>query len=122
MEVPIHLLGADVAPGIKDGGILSHQLTEVEIQCLPADLPQFIELNIGQLELGQSLHLSDVVLPQGVELTVPVTDEEHNQPVVSILKPYVPTAEELASETAAPEARETEVIEEKPPEEEESEE
>lgn len=118
MEVPIHLHGTANAPGIKDGGILSHQLTEVEIQCLPADLPQFIELDISQLEMGHSLHLADIVLPAGVELTVEVSDEEHNQPVVSILKPYVPTAEELASETTAPEAKETEVIEEKPAEEE----
>lgn len=114
MEVPLHLIGADAAPGIKDGGgILSHHLTEVEIQCLPADLPQFIELNISKLELGHSLHLADITLPAGVELTVALEDEEHNQPVVSILKPYIPTAEELASESAAPEARETEVIEEK---------
>lgn len=117
MEVPLHLLGADVAPGIKDGGILSHHLTEVEIQCLPADLPQFIELDISKLELGHSLHLADIALPSGVELAVVLEDEEHNQPVVSILKPYIPTAEELASESAAPEARETEVIEEKQAEE-----
>jgi large subunit ribosomal protein L25 len=121
MEVPIHLMGADQAPGVKDGGILSHHLTEVEIQCLPADLPQFIELDIAQLEMGHSLHLADIVLPTGVELTVSVADEEHNQPVVSIVKPYVPTAEELASESAAPEAPVTEVIEEKKEEESESE-
>lgn len=113
MEVPIHLLGSSAAPGVKDGGILSHHLTEIEIQCLPADLPQFIELDISKLELGHSYHLSDLKLPSGVELTANVEDEEHNQPVVSILKPYIPTAEELASESAAPEARETEVIEEK---------
>lgn len=113
MEVPIHLHGAADAQGIKDGGILSHHLTEVEIQCLPSDLPQFIELDISSMEVGQSLHLADLKLPTGVELTVAVEDEEHNQPIVSILKPYVPTAEELASESAAPEAKETEVIEEK---------
>ncbi len=118
MEVPIHLLGSSEAIGVKDGGILSHHLTEVEIHCLPADLPQYIELNISKLELGHSLHLADLVLPTGVELTVSLEDEERNQPVVSILKPYVPTAEELASESAAPEARETEVIEEKAAEEE----
>lgn len=117
MEVPIHLIGAADAPGVKDGGILSHHLTEIEIQCLPADLPQFIELDIAHLGLGDSLHLADVKLPAGVELTIAVADEEHNQPVVSILKPYVPTAEELASESAAPEARETEVLTEKESEE-----
>jgi large subunit ribosomal protein L25 len=119
MEVPIHLIGAADAPGVKGGGILSHHLTEVEIQCLPADLPQFIELDISQLELGHSSHLADLKLPHGVELTIALEDEEHNQPVVSILKPYIPTAEELASESAAPEAKETEVIEEKAEESEE---
>lgn len=114
MEIPIHLLGTLEAPGLKEGGILSHHLTEIEIQCLPADLPQFIELDVSNMTLGDSLHLADVKLPTGVELTVAVEDEEHNQPVVSILKPYVPSAEELASESAAPEGKETEVIEEKP--------
>lgn len=113
LEVPIHLVGATNAPGVKDGGVLSHHLTELEIQCLPNDLPQFIELDIGQLEMGDSIHLADISLPQGVSLSKDVTDPEHNQPVVSIHKPYVPSAEELASETAAPESKETEVITEK---------
>lgn len=112
MEVPIHLLGAAEAPGVKGGGILSHHLTEIEIQCLPNDLPQYIELDISAMDLGHSLHLADLRLPSGVELTKELADAEHNQPVVSILKPYIPTAEELASESAAPEARETAVIEE----------
>ncbi len=119
MAVPIHLIGSATAPGVKDGGILSHHLTEVEIQCLPGNLPQFIELDISQVELGHSLHLADIKLPSGVELTVALDDDEHNQPVVSILKPYIPTAAELASESAAPEAKETEVIEEKSKESEE---
>ncbi len=111
MEVPIHLINAEQAPGVKDGGVLSHHLTEVEIECLPANLPQFIELDIGQLELGESLHLSDLALPEGTELTVSLEEAENNQPVVSILKPHIPTAEELASEAAAPEAPVTEVEE-----------
>lgn len=113
MEVPIHLIDSANAPGVKDGGVLSHHLTEIEIQCLPNDLPQFIELNIGQLEMGHSIHLADIALPEGVSLTKDVTDAENNHPVVSIHKPYVPSAEELASETAAPESKETEVITEK---------
>ncbi len=102
MEIPVHLLGADQAPGVKDGGILSHHLNEIEIQCLPADLPEYIELNIAQLGLGQTLHLSDIILPKGVEFPISIEDEENNQAVVSILKPYIPTAAELAEETAAP--------------------
>ncbi len=104
MEVPVHLIGADAAPGTKDGGILSHHLTEIEIQCLPKDLPEYIELNISSLKLGESLHFSDLKLPEGVELTVSAEDEEYSQAVVSILKPHIPTAAELASESAAPEA------------------
>lgn len=102
MEIPVHLLGADQAPGIKDGGILSHHLNEIEIHCLPADLPEYIELNISQLGLGDTLHLSDISLPKGVEFPVSIEDEENNQAVVSILKPYIPSAAELAEETAAP--------------------
>jgi large subunit ribosomal protein L25 len=113
MEVPIHLKGAANSPGVKGGGILSHHLTEIEIQCLPNDLPQFLELDISQMEMGHSLHLADIPLPQGVSLTKNVSDPEQNQPVISVLKPYVPSAEELASESAAPESKETEVITEK---------
>jgi len=69
MKVPLHFLNAEIAPGVKlGGGIISHVLNELEIACLPADLPEFIEVDLANLELGHSVHVSDIKLPKGVEL------------------------------------------------------
>ena len=97
MKVPLHYLNEDSATGIKQGGILSKLQTEVEIRCLPADLPEFIELDIAELEIEHSFHLSDVKLPQGVEL-VGQLDTEHDAPIVSISKPKGSAADEEASQ------------------------
>ncbi len=70
IKVPVHFVGEDVAPGVKlAGGILSHLMNEVDISCLPKDLPEYLELDVSQLELNQSLHLSDIKVPEGVEIT-----------------------------------------------------
>lgn len=68
VHVPLHFLGEDIAPGIKAGGIASHNLTDIEVSCLPKDLPEFIEIDVSALEMGDSLHLSDITLPKGVVL------------------------------------------------------
>jgi large subunit ribosomal protein L25 len=70
MEVPIHLVGEDVAPGVKlQGGIVSRLMAEVDISCLPHQLPEFLTVNISQLNIGDSVHLSDIPLPEGVTIT-----------------------------------------------------
>lgn len=69
IKVPLHFINADVAPGVKlGGGIISHVLNEVEVSCLPANLPEFIEVDLANLAAGHSIHMSDLKLPQGVEL------------------------------------------------------
>ncbi len=68
VQVPLHFIGEEVAPGIKAGGIVSRNLTEIEVSCLPKNLPEFIEIDISALEMGSALHLSDIALPKGVEL------------------------------------------------------
>lgn len=87
--VPLHFINEAAAPGIKQqGGIASHVLTEVEIECLPKDLPEFIEVDLSHLEMGQAIHLSGIKLPAGVELANPVTaDSETDAIVVSIHHP-----------------------------------
>lgn len=105
MKTPIHIEGNDVSPGMKASGILSHLITELEITCLPADLPEYLVIDISTLGLEQSLHISDVKLPPNVSLTHPVEDEEHNHAVVSISTPKTAEAEE-AEEAAAAEAAE----------------
>jgi large subunit ribosomal protein L25 len=68
MRVPLHFINEDIAPGVKlGGGIVSHVMTEVEVSCLPADLPEYIEVDLAELQLGHSVHLSELTLPSGVE-------------------------------------------------------
>jgi large subunit ribosomal protein L25 len=69
MKVPLHFINADIAPGVKtSGGIISHVLNDLLIACLPADLPASIEVDLATLNLGHSIHVSDVKLPKGVEV------------------------------------------------------
>jgi len=68
MVVPLHFDNEDAAKGVKMGGAVSHNLTEVEITCLPKDLPEFIAIDMAPMEIGDIVHLSEVPLPAGVEL------------------------------------------------------
>lgn len=69
IKVPLHFINEDVAPGVKTGGgKVSHVMNELDIACLPKDLPAFIEVDLGKLELGHSVHVADLVLPKGVEV------------------------------------------------------
>jgi len=68
VKVPFHFLNAETAPGVKiGGGIVAHILTEAEVSCLPKDLPEFIEVDLAALEIGHSVHLSQISLAKGVE-------------------------------------------------------
>jgi large subunit ribosomal protein L25 len=99
MRVPLHFEGADVAPGVKvDKGILAHPMTELDITCLPKDLPEFIAVDVSGLGLNESLHLSDVSLPSGVELTATAYHEGEN-PTVAIISP--PKVAEETDDAAA---------------------
>lgn len=71
-EVPIILVGE--APGVKQGGVLDHVLREVEVECLPTDIPHSIELNVSQLDIGHALHVSDLAAPPGVTITAEPTE------------------------------------------------
>jgi len=83
-QVPVHLLGEEAAPGVKEGGLVSHDLTEVAVECLPKDLPEYIEVDISALEIGESIHLSGLTVPEGVTLTELARGEDHDSSVVSI--------------------------------------
>ncbi|MBL8432545.1 MAG: 50S ribosomal protein L25/general stress protein Ctc, partial [Dechloromonas sp.] len=70
LMVPLHFINEDSAPGVKlSGGLVNRVLTEVDVQCLPRNLPEFIEVDVGALEVGESIHLSELKLPKGVKLT-----------------------------------------------------
>jgi large subunit ribosomal protein L25 len=85
MNVPLHFLGEEVAPGVKDGGgSVSHLMNDVEISCLPKDLPEYIEVDVSELELDAMLSLTDIKLPKGVEITALAQGPENDQGIVSI--------------------------------------
>jgi large subunit ribosomal protein L25 len=116
LHVPIHFVGETAAVGVKEqGGVIEHLLTDVEITCLPKNLPEFLELDVSKLELNGILHLSDIPLPEGVTST----SLEHglDNPVVAINPPRREEVEEAEEgEAAAPEAPEAQAKGETPDE------
>lgn len=85
MQVPLHFVGENVAPGVKEGGgLVSHQMSNVEIRCLAKDLPEFLEVDMSSLELNESLHLSDIKLPDGVEIVALTHGADHDLPIANI--------------------------------------
>lgn len=106
MKVPLHFTNEDTAVGVKDGGKVSHIVSDLKIKCLPKDLPEFINVDVANLELDHSIHLSELTLPKGVELPQLSLGEGHDLPVVSIHKVKMkeisdeaPVATEVESET-----------------------
>ena len=103
MSVPLHFLGEETAPGVKEGGTASHHFTEVEVSCLPADLPEYIDVDVSAMDIGDAIHLSQIKLPEGVELPVLALGEDHDMAVVAILAARVEVEEELEDVTEAAE-------------------
>jgi len=104
MNVPIHYLGEDVAVGVKEsGGTVTKMVTDVEVTCLPKDLPEYLDVDISQLDLNEMLYLTDIKVPDGVEIVALAhVEEEQAQPIVSIqfikeeiIEEEVPEEEEL---------------------------
>lgn len=100
VKLPLHFLNAESAPGVKlSGGIISHILTEVEISCLPKDLPEFIEIDLLEMKVGGILHLSDLTLPSGVEILALAKGDD--QAVVTLTTPRGGSADESDAEEGA---------------------
>lgn len=102
--VPVHFLNEEAAPGVKAGGIVNHHMNQIEVRCKVKNLPDHIDVDISTLEMNQVLHLSDVKLAKGVELTVDLSDEHHNNAVVSIHMPRVEVEPEVEAVEEAIEA------------------
>jgi len=115
MKVPLHFIGEDTCPGVKtQGGLVSHLMTEVDVTCLPSQLPEYIEADVSNLNLNESLHLSELKLPEGVEITsLAHGGEDHAIASVQIVRHVV--EEEVAegeeveaeAEAVAPKSEET---------------
>jgi len=85
VHVPLHFTNEHTSVGGKKGGIAAHSMVDVEISCLPMFLPEFIEVNLTNLDIGSTLHLSDLVLPTGVEIVALAQGADHNLPVASMM-------------------------------------
>ncbi len=99
MKVPMHFTNAEKSPGVKDqGGVVSHVLNEIDITCFPDDLPEFVEVDLGNLSVGNSVHARDLKLPKGVELAI---GKAENPVVATVVVPQLVTEEEEAAAAAA---------------------
>lgn len=88
MVVPLHFINEDKCAGVKnEGGVIAHQVSEVLVSCLAQNLPEYIEVDMADATVGTTLHLSDIQVPQGVELVELSHGEDHNLPVVSVHTP-----------------------------------
>ena len=94
-KVPLHFINEDTCPGVKlGGGIVAHTMTDIEIQCLPKNLPEFIEVDMAEVDLGDIVHISDIVLPEGVESVALNLGADHDLSVATINKPKAVEVEE----------------------------
>ena len=103
VKVPFHFVNAEIAPGVKlGGGIVAHINTEADVSCLAKDLPEFIEVDLANLEMGHSIHLSEIKLAKGVEFVQ--LAHGNDLAVASIAKTRGSVADDAAESAAAPEA------------------
>ncbi len=111
VHIPLHFIGEEVAPGVKtEGGAVSHIIVEVEVVCLPKDIPEFIEVDLSALHVGDGIHLSELKLPENVNILALMHGDEHDTSVanIHIRKAVVEEEEPGAEEAAEGEAAEAE--------------
>jgi large subunit ribosomal protein L25 len=100
IHLPIHFLNAATSPGVKtQGGLVSHLKSDIEVSCLPKDLPEALEVDMGQMNLNDTLFVKDIKVPPGV--TIPELNKGRNSPVVAIHAPRAEEPEPVAAEAAA---------------------
>ncbi len=98
MKVPLHFINADICPGVKlSGAIVSHILNEVDVLCLPRDLPEFVEVDLKDMNVGHSIHLSDIKAPPGIEFAALTKGEN-----LAVAAAVLPRAARVEDETATP--------------------
>ena len=103
VEVPLHFVNEETCVGVKQhGGMVAHNITSLEVSCLPGSLPEYLEVDIESLDLGESIHMSELVLPAGVKITALEAEEPQDQIVVSIheRRAEIEPEEEAAGEEA----------------------
>lgn len=86
VHVPLHFVNEATSVGVKKGGVVTHSIVDVEVLCMPSALPEFIEVDLSGVDIGSTIHLSDLVLPAGVEIPALQHGVEHDHPVVQVVK------------------------------------
>ncbi len=100
LNVPLHFVNEELSPGVKEGGVVMHSMIDVEIECLPGSIPEYIEVDLTGLQIGGSIHLSQLVLVEGLEIVALTHGEDHDLPVAQVMKSRVGSDEdESVSET-----------------------
>ena len=106
MKVPLHFVNAEKSPGVKEqGGVVNHVMNELDIVCLPDDLPEYVEIDLSGLTVQHALHVRDLQLPKGVELTL---HKDDNPVIATVVVPALVAEEEAAPAIAAAEVPTTE--------------
>ncbi len=109
VHVPIHFINEEACHGVKmQGGMIQHQVTEVEVQCLPGDIPEYLEVDMIAVETGQIVHLSDIPLPEGVTSVALALGEDHDLAIASVIAPKGGSSDDAADAAAPEEAAEGE--------------
>ncbi len=98
VSVPVHVINANIAPGVKAGGVASTLLTSIEVSCPAGKLPEYLEVDIAKLGLGESIHLSEISLPDGASIVELSHGEGHDQAVVSIMETRASSATDTGEE------------------------
>ena len=94
-KVPLHFINEEVSPGVKlNGGIVAHTMTDIEILCLPKNLPEYIEVDMAEVDIGDIVHISNIALPKGVESVALNLGDDHDLSVATINKPKAIEIEE----------------------------
>lgn len=96
MNVPVHFVGREEAPGTKASGVLSTLVSDIEIVCIPSQLPEYLEVDVSKMEIGDSLHLTDIVLPEGVILQELEAEDFVDRTIANM---QAPTVEEVDEDT-----------------------
>jgi len=98
VHVPLHFVNQDISVGVKKGGVVTHNLVDVEVACTPDRLPEYIEVDLAHVDVGQSVHLSNLSVPEGVEILALAHGPEHDLPVAAIQSGKVAESSEGSAE------------------------
>ncbi len=94
VHVPLHFINEEISVGVKAGGVVTHSMVEVEVLCLPGDLPEYIAVDLEGVDIGGSVHLVDIAVPEGVDILALTHGEDHNLPVAQIVKTRIAASED----------------------------